>query len=83
MTSSDFKKKIEQCEIPNCQKKKYLTHEFFEKYEDSENAISQIGINYHGFTIQAYDVNSKIVMLLISALRYSFEMIFNELYFRF
>ena len=65
MTSSDFKKKIEQCEIPNCQKKKYHTHEFFEKYEDGKNTTSQI--NHHGFTIQANDVNSKIFMLQISA----------------
>ena len=65
MTSSDFKKKIEQCEIPNCQKKKYNTHDFFEKYEDSKNTI-----NHHGLIVQANDVNSKIVMLLISALRY-------------
>ena len=67
MTSSDFKKKIEQCEIPNCQKKKYHTHEFFEKYEDGKNTTSQIDINHHGFIVQANDVNSKIVMLLISA----------------
>ena len=57
MTSSDFKKKIEQWEIPNCQKRKYNTHDFFEKYEDSENTIRKIDINHHGFSIQANDVS--------------------------
>ena len=57
VTSLDFKKKIEQCEIPNCQKKKYNTHDFFEKYEDSENTIRKIDINHHGFSIQANDVS--------------------------
>ena len=67
MTSSDFKKKIEQCEIPNCQKKKYHTRVFFEKHEDGKNNTSQIDINHHGLIVQANDVNSKIFMLQISA----------------
>ena len=83
ITSSDFKKKIEQCEMPNCQKKKYHTHEFFEKYEDGKNTTSQIDINHHGLIVQANDVNSKIFMLLISTLKYFFEIIIHELFFRF
>ena len=62
ITSSDFKKKIEQCEIPNCQKKKYHTQEFFEKHEDGKSTTSQIDINHHGLIVQANDVNSKIFM---------------------
>ena len=58
LTSKDFKKKLEQCEMPNCHKKRYNSHDFSDKYEDSKNTASQIDINQHKFSIQANDVNT-------------------------
>merc|ERR1712241_1485370 len=37
ITSEDFKKKIEKCEIPNCHTKQYNSHDFSDKYEDNTN----------------------------------------------
>ena len=57
LRTKNFRKNIiEQCEIPNCHKKRYNIHKFFDKYQNGKNTTRQYNINHHGYSIQANEV---------------------------